>query len=227
MLIPGNLITSDIQGESYYQEYLAKVAKHQRYLVGETGSNPDSPIPKLTKTTKKSKPSVPKAALRPPISKPALSQQPKPKPAPAKIQGKKRKLVTKISDKPSQARKSRPGLVSKRRKPISSLSSVDESVAEGPLPLMVIMEPESGKYQPPPKVQGKGKEKVTEEQVAYDLLTLKTPKKKSLADQYIFQRRTPTPIGSSDHDESSSLYAELGLMDSEVESDEDVSRINA
>nr|GEV22462.1 retrotransposon protein, putative, unclassified [Tanacetum cinerariifolium] len=46
-------------------------------------------------------------------------------------QGKKRKLVTEISDKPSQARKSRPGLVSKRRKPISSLRSVDESVAKG------------------------------------------------------------------------------------------------
>nr|GFB45693.1 hypothetical protein [Tanacetum cinerariifolium] len=79
---------------------------------------------------------IPKAALRPPVSKPASSQQPKPKPAPAKSQGKKRKLVTEISDKPSQARKSRPCL-------------------------------------------RKGKEKVTEEQVARDLLTLQTHKKKS------------------------------------------------
>nr|GFD09619.1 E-beta-farnesene synthase [Tanacetum cinerariifolium] len=111
MPIPGNLITADIQGESYYQEYLTKVTKHQRYLAGETGSDPDSPAPKPNKTAKKSKTTASKADPRPP--------------------GKKRKLVTEISDKPSQARKSKPGLVSKRRKPISSLRSVDESVAEG------------------------------------------------------------------------------------------------
>nr|GEU73440.1 hypothetical protein [Tanacetum cinerariifolium] len=51
MPILGNLITTDIQGESYYQEYLAKVAKHQRYLAGETGSDPDSHAPTPTKTT--------------------------------------------------------------------------------------------------------------------------------------------------------------------------------
>nr|GEZ41710.1 retrovirus-related Pol polyprotein from transposon TNT 1-94 [Tanacetum cinerariifolium] len=196
MPIHCSLITSDIQGASYYQEYLVKVAKHQRYLAGKTGSDPDSPAPKPTKTAKKPKPTTPKVDPRPPVSKPASSKQPEPKPAPAKTQGKKRKLVTEISDKPSQARKSKPGLVSKRRKPISSLRSVDESVAEdipekepraddeeadvqraleeslksmydvprGPLPPVVIREPESEKYQPPPKVSGKGKEKVTEEQ---------------------------------------------------------------
>nr|GEY28363.1 hypothetical protein [Tanacetum cinerariifolium] len=81
-------------------------------------------------TTKKSKPSAPKADLRQPVSKPASSQQPEPKPVPAKSQGKKRKLVIEISNKPSPARESRPGLVSKRRKPISSLRLVDESMAE-------------------------------------------------------------------------------------------------
>nr|GEZ56210.1 hypothetical protein [Tanacetum cinerariifolium] len=35
------------------------------------------------------------------------------------------------------------------------------------------------------------------------------------------------PTGSSSHDESSSLYAEVGLTDSDVESDEDVPRIDA
>nr|GEZ15547.1 E-beta-farnesene synthase [Tanacetum cinerariifolium] len=38
MPIPGSLITADIREASYYQEYLANVAKHQRYLAGETGS---------------------------------------------------------------------------------------------------------------------------------------------------------------------------------------------
>nr|GFA12081.1 E-beta-farnesene synthase [Tanacetum cinerariifolium] len=255
MPIPGNLITADIQGASYYQEYLAKVAKHQRYMASETGSDPDSPAPKPTKTAKKSKPTVPKADPRPPVSKPASSKQTKPKPAPAKTHGKKRKLVTEISDKPSQARKSKPGLVSKRRKPISSLRSVAEDIPDkeprvddveadvqraleeslksmydvpwGPFPPVVIREPESKKYQPLPEVSGKGKEKVTEEQVACDLLTLQTPKKKSPTNRYIFQRRTFVPTRSSGHDESSSLYAKLGLTDSEEESDEDLPRTDA
>ncbi|GKG31004.1 hypothetical protein Tco_0423492, partial [Tanacetum coccineum] len=41
--------------------------------------------------------------------------------------------------------------------------------------------PNSRKFQPLPEVQGKGKEKVSEELVAHDLLTLQIPKKKSLA----------------------------------------------
>ncbi|GKA37456.1 E-beta-farnesene synthase [Tanacetum coccineum] len=101
------------------------------------------------------------------------------------------------------------------------------SARQGPLPPVVIREPESRKFQPLPKVQGKGKEKVSNEQVALDLLTLQTPKKRSLADQYIFQRRTSTQTEPTGHDESSSLYVELGLIDSEMDSDEEVLRIDA
>nr|GEU56541.1 retrovirus-related Pol polyprotein from transposon TNT 1-94 [Tanacetum cinerariifolium] len=252
MPIPGILITANIQEASYYQEYLAKVAKHQWYLFGETGSDPDSPAPKPTKPVRKPKSRAPKAPLRPPVSKPVTSAQPKPKSAPAKTQGKKRKPTTDISNKPSKATKSRHGFVFKQRRPISTQKSVDESVAEdvpakelqvnaeeadmqkaleesmksmydvprGPLPPVVIREPESGKYQSLPEVPGKGKAKLTEEHVAHDLLNLQNPKRKSLADQYIFQRRTSTPTGSFEHDESSSLYAELGLSDSEEESQE-------
>nr|GFA43280.1 hypothetical protein [Tanacetum cinerariifolium] len=204
MPIPGNLITANIQGKPYYQEYLAKVAKHQRYLAGEQGSDPDSPALKPTKATKESKPSAPKANLRPPVTKSASSQQPEPKPAPAKSQGKKRKL----------------------RALEESLKSIYDA-PRGSLASVVIRELASRKYQPLLEVQGKGKEKVTDEQVSRDLLTLQTPKKKSLVDQYIFQRHTSTPTGSSGHDESSSLYVELGLTDSEVESDEDVLGIDA
>nr|GFA37029.1 hypothetical protein [Tanacetum cinerariifolium] len=77
--------------------------------------------------------------------------------------------------------------------------------ASGSLLSVVIREPESRKYQSLPE----------------------TPKKKSPADQFIFQRRTSTLTGSSSHDESLSLYAELRLTDSEVESDEDVPGIDA
>nr|GFB85760.1 histone deacetylase 14 [Tanacetum cinerariifolium] len=129
MPILNKLITADIQGEPYYKEYLEKVAKHQIYLAGEKGSDPNSPAPKPANPTKKSKSSAPKADLRPPVIKTASSQQPEPKPSPAKSQGKKRKLVMETSDKPSSARRSKPGLVTKRRKPTSYLRSVDVSHA--------------------------------------------------------------------------------------------------
>nr|GFC90226.1 hypothetical protein [Tanacetum cinerariifolium] len=130
MPIPSSLITADIQKASYYQEYLAKVAKHQRYLAGEIGSDLDSPVPKPTKPARKPKSTAPKAPPRPSVLKPFSSTQPEPKFAPAKTQGKKRKLTTKISDKPSKAIKSRHGFVSKKHKPISTPKYVDESVAE-------------------------------------------------------------------------------------------------
>nr|GEY02290.1 retrovirus-related Pol polyprotein from transposon TNT 1-94 [Tanacetum cinerariifolium]GEY04561.1 retrovirus-related Pol polyprotein from transposon TNT 1-94 [Tanacetum cinerariifolium] len=212
MPIPSNLITTDIQGEPYYQEYLEKVAKHQRYLAGEQRSDSDSPVPKPAKSTKKSKPSAPKADPRPPVTKSASSKQPEPKPAPAKHKGRKRKLVTETSDKPSSARRSKPSLEPRfdyeeadvQRALEESLKSMYDA-PRGPLPPVVIREAESGKYQPLPE----------------------TPKKKSHADQFIFQRRTSTHTGSSCHDESSSLYAKLRLTDSEVESDEDVPGIDA
>ncbi|GKG51556.1 hypothetical protein Tco_0541940, partial [Tanacetum coccineum] len=75
---------------------------------------------------------------------------------------------------------------------------------------------------------GKGKEKVSDEHVALDLLTLQTPKKKIHVEQYIFQSRTPTIIEPSGQVESPLLYAKLGLTDSEIEFDEEVSpEINA
>nr|GFA15087.1 hypothetical protein [Tanacetum cinerariifolium] len=62
-----------------------------------------------------------------------------------------------------------------------------------------------------------GKAKVTEEQVAHDLLSLQKHKKTSLAYQYIFQMRVSKPTGSFRHDES--LYALLGQSNNEEESE--------
>ncbi|GJX81917.1 hypothetical protein Tco_0331398 [Tanacetum coccineum] len=91
---------------------------------------------------------------------------------------------------------------------------------------MVIREPDSRRFQPLLEVQGKGKEKVIEEQAARDLLTFQTLKKQSPADQFIFQRRTPTTTKPSGNAESPSLDAELAIADSETESDEEVTPIN-
>nr|GEY03248.1 retrovirus-related Pol polyprotein from transposon TNT 1-94 [Tanacetum cinerariifolium] len=203
MPIPGSLITAEIQEASYYREYLAKVAQHQRYLADETGSNPVSPAPKLTKPARKHKSTVPKAPPRPAVSTPATSTQPAPTLALAKPQEKKRKQATETSDKPPKAKKSKYGWVSKKR----TLKNVEASKTEevpamepqvaaedtdlqkaleesiktayafprGPLPPVVIKEPESRKYQPLSEMPGKGKAKVTEEEVAHDLLSLQKP----------------------------------------------------
>ncbi|GKF08560.1 retrovirus-related pol polyprotein from transposon TNT 1-94 [Tanacetum coccineum] len=100
--------------------------------------------------------------------------------------------------------------------------SLKELEKQGPACSVVIREPDFGRIQPLPDVQGKGKEKVIEEQAAHDLLTLQTPKKKSPADQFIFQRRTPMPTEPSGHVESPSLDAKLALINSEMEFDEEV-----
>nr|GEX07112.1 monodehydroascorbate reductase [Tanacetum cinerariifolium] len=227
MPIPGNLITADIQGESYYQEYLVKVAKHQIYLAGEIRSDPDCPALKPTKTAKKSKPTAPKADPRPPVSKPASSQQPEPNPHQPSLRERSARCSPRSVDESvaEDVPEKEPRVDNEEADVQRELEERSKSIYDvpwGSLPPMVIREPESEKYQPLPEVPGKGKEKVTEEQIARDLLTLQTPKKKSHANRYIFQRRTSIPTRSSGHDESSSLYAELGLTDSEEESNKDV-----
>ncbi|GJU97390.1 hypothetical protein Tco_1326661 [Tanacetum coccineum] len=92
---------------------------------------------------------------------------------------------------------------------------------------MVFREPDPGRFRPLPEVQGKGKEKVIEEQAAHDLLTLQAPKRKSPAEQFIFQRRTPMPTEPSRIANSPSLDAELAPTDSETKSDKEVPGINA
>nr|GEZ03061.1 reverse transcriptase domain-containing protein [Tanacetum cinerariifolium] len=226
MPIPGSLITADIQEASYYREYLAKVAPHRRYMAGERRGVQDPPAPKPTQPARKPKSTTTKAPPRPA----ATSVQPAPTLAPAKPQEKKCKQATETSDKPPKAKKSKYGWVSKKRtlktieaskakevpgmepkvaakytdlqKALEKSIKTAYALPRGPLPPVVIREPKSRKYQPLPEVPGKGKAKVTKEQVAHDLLSLHKPKKKSHADQYMFQRRISKPAESSLHDES-------------------------
>ncbi|GKE90224.1 hypothetical protein Tco_1567699, partial [Tanacetum coccineum] len=136
--------------------------------------------------------------------------------------------VKKTSDTPSLTKRSKAGKVIKKRMTKSSLQLVDDFVDEGVPEKEPAYneEPDSGRIQPLPDVQGKGKEKFVEEQAAHDLLTLQTLKKKSPADQFIFQRRTPMHTEPYGHDESPSLDAKLALTDSETESDEEVPPMN-
>ncbi|GKE64629.1 hypothetical protein Tco_1518790, partial [Tanacetum coccineum] len=181
MPILNDLITDDIRGEQYYNAYLEKVAKYQRYLASKEVSDPDSLAPKPAlatkpKASKQSNPLAPKAATK------------KPKPALAKPLEKKRKLVTETFKTPTPAKQS---------KAVEESLKEFHSAHQGPLPQVVIREPESGKFQPLLEVQGKGKEK----------------------------RHTSTQTKPTGHDESSSLYAELGLKDSETDPAKEVLRL--
>nr|GFB74697.1 histone deacetylase 14 [Tanacetum cinerariifolium] len=188
MPIPSSLITAEIQEASYYREYLAKP----------------------TKPAKKPKTTVPKAPPRPAVYILVTSAQPAPTSAPAKPHEKKHKQATKTSDKPPKAKKSKYGLVRKKRtlKNLAASKAEDDPAMEphvaaedtdlqkaleesmktayalprGLIPPVVIREPESGKYQPLLEVPGKGKAKVTEVQVVHDLLSLQKHKKTSPAD---------------------------------------------
>ncbi|GKE87846.1 hypothetical protein Tco_1565321 [Tanacetum coccineum] len=197
MPIPNELITDDIRGADYYDAYLKKVAKHQRYLAGEEVSDPDSPAPKPAKSTKpkvtkQAKPVAPKAATK------------KPQPAPTKPKEKKRKQAKETTEATPPAKRAKARKVAKKRTLKRSQQLVDEFVDEGipltelgfgdleadtqraieeslkdahgaprgPLPPMVFREIDTGKFQPLPEVEGKGKEKVSAEQAAQVLLNL-------------------------------------------------------
>nr|GEX43029.1 hypothetical protein [Tanacetum cinerariifolium] len=127
---------------------------------GAKGGVQNPPAPKPTQPARK-----PKAPTRPSISIPVASIQPAPTSAPAKSQENKRKQATETTDKPAKAKRIKRSISRKTRQPRSSPKSMGASKAEeGPLPPVVIREPESGKYQPLLEVPGKGKAKSDNEE---------------------------------------------------------------
>ncbi|GKD96192.1 hypothetical protein Tco_1380089, partial [Tanacetum coccineum] len=114
MTIPNELINNFIRGADYYDAYLEKVAKHQRYIAGEELSDPESPAPKPAKPTKQAKP---KATEQPTISE---TKAKKSKPAPAKPKEKKRKPVSESSEAQPLAKRAKAGKVTKKRNVKSS-----------------------------------------------------------------------------------------------------------
>ncbi|GJX43933.1 hypothetical protein Tco_0260609 [Tanacetum coccineum] len=208
MPIPDALLTDEIKGAPYYGDYQEHVAKYQQFLDEERGKAKKGGAIESSEATKVTKPKAAKTT-KPAcdkVPKPTATQPPIPKPAPTQpskaVLDKKRIVVKETPDEPLPAKRSKGGLVTKKHKPKSPLKLVDEPSDEG----VPVEEPayneedanleralELRRIKPLLEVQGKGKEKVVEEQAAHDLLTLQTPKKKSLAYQFIFQRRPPMP----------------------------------
>nr|GEW28107.1 retrovirus-related Pol polyprotein from transposon TNT 1-94 [Tanacetum cinerariifolium] len=203
MPTPNALLTDAIVRAPYYDGYLAHVTEYQRYLDGEHDMTDEEAVPespKATKVTKpkaamQTKPSAPKATKDIKLAadktlKPTSSQPPKPKPTSTKpsklVLENKRKLVKETLDEPSPAKRLKGGLVGKG----------------GPARTVVIREPDSGRIQSLPEVQGKRKEKLIDE-----------------------QKRTPE---TTEPAEPSSQPEDKGIpmTNSEMESDEIVTPIN-
>ncbi|GKC88990.1 hypothetical protein Tco_1149639, partial [Tanacetum coccineum] len=213
MTIPNELINDVIRGADYYDAYLEKVAKHQRHLAGE-----EKPKPAPAKPQEKKRKPVSESSEAPLLAKRAKAG----KVVKKRTVKSSKQLVDEFVNEGVPATK--PSIEDTEEAILQKV--LEESLTDayptqrGPLPPVVFRETETGKFQPLPEVPGKGKEKVGEEQGAQVLLHLQTTKKKSPTEQYIFQRHTPVPSEPAGHEESSSLYAELGLSGSDTESDE-------
>nr|GEV65780.1 copia protein [Tanacetum cinerariifolium] len=189
------LLIDAIKRAPYYSGYLEHAVEYQRHPNEEHDKAEEEEAvtksPNATKVTKpevakETKPSAPKAPKVTKLAddktpKPTSSQPPKPTPTPTepskKDQGNKRKLVKEAFDTPSHAKQSKTGKVTKKRMPKSPIQLIYDFVNE-----VIIREPDSGRIQSLPDVQGKGKEKV---------------------------RRTPMPTEPSGHVESPSLDEEV------------------
>ncbi|GJQ99056.1 retrovirus-related pol polyprotein from transposon TNT 1-94 [Tanacetum coccineum] len=179
MPILGALLTDAIKRAPYYGGYLAYVAEYQKYLDGEHGMEEEGAV--------HVSPAVPEKKLK-------LVKETPDEPSPTKrsksgLVGKRGKpkstlkLVDEFTDEgvPISEPRIDDEEADYQRAVELSLKYL-EAKNQGPARTMVIREPDFGRFQPLPEVQGKGKEKVIEEQAARDLLTLQTPKKKSPAE---------------------------------------------
>ncbi|GJV76922.1 hypothetical protein Tco_1508506 [Tanacetum coccineum] len=208
MAILNTLISEEIRSAPYYPEYVAKVTKYQHFLAREVVSDDETPAPKPGKGAKPKTPRKPKlqsTSSQPPKPKPAPAKPQEKKrklvmettDAPSLTKRSKAgKVVKKRTLKSSQQLVDKfvdEGVLMDEPRFEDEEADIIQKVMEeslkdaypaprGPLPLVVIREPEPGKYEPLPEVQGKGKEKVSEEQAAQVLLNLQTPKKKNPAE---------------------------------------------
>ncbi|GJU31873.1 hypothetical protein Tco_1175462 [Tanacetum coccineum] len=199
MPIPNELITNDIRGADYYDAYLEKQAKPVAPKAATKKlqlalTKPKEKKRNQAKETTEATPPAKRAKVGKVVKKRTLKRS--------------QQLVDEFVDEGIPL--TEPGFGDLEA---DTQMAIEESLKDahgaprGPLPPVVFRETDTGKFQPLLEVEGKGKEKVSAEQVAQVLLNLQTPKKKSPAEQYIFQRRTSAPTEPSGHDESSSLYA--------------------
>nr|GEX85136.1 retrovirus-related Pol polyprotein from transposon TNT 1-94 [Tanacetum cinerariifolium] len=218
MSISDALLTGEIKGAPYYGEYQKHVTKPKASKATKLAhTQPSKAVPKKKIKLVKETPEAPSPAKRLKVGLVGKIRKPK----------SSLKLVDEPSDEGVSVEEPAYNEEEANLQRALELSLKEQAEqTQGPAHPVVIREPNSGRIQPLPDVQGKGKEKVINEQAAHDFLTLLTLKNKSPIDQFIFYRRTPMPTKASGLAESASLDAKLALTDSEIESDDVVPKIN-
>ncbi|GJX87034.1 retrovirus-related pol polyprotein from transposon TNT 1-94, partial [Tanacetum coccineum] len=206
MPIHDALLTDEIKGASYYGEYQEHVSKYQQYLDIKRGQAEERGATESPKATKVPKPKVAK------VTKPTSDKAPM-----------KRKLVKETLDDPLPAKRSKAGLVGKRRKAKSPFKLVDEPSDKG----VPVKEPayneEEANLQRALELSLKDQGERT--QGPTHPVVLREPDSGKF--QPLPERRIHMPTEPSGHAESPSLDAELALTDSEIEFDKEVPKINA
>ncbi|GJY47444.1 retrovirus-related pol polyprotein from transposon TNT 1-94 [Tanacetum coccineum] len=162
-----------------------------------------------TESSKATKVTKPKAAK---VTKPAGDSAPK-----------KRKLVKETLDDPLPTKRSKAGLVGKRRKAKSQLRLIDEPSDEGVPVEEPVHDDEEADLQRDLELSLKDQRERT--QGPARPVVLREPDSDKF--QPLPKVCPPMPIESSTHAESPFMDAELNLTDSETESDEEASKINA
>ncbi|GJW48844.1 retrovirus-related pol polyprotein from transposon TNT 1-94 [Tanacetum coccineum] len=238
MPIPDTLLTDTIKIAPYYNGYLEHVAEYQRYLDEEhdkaddktpkpTSSQPSKPTPIPTEPSQKDQGKKCKLVKETSDVQSFAKRSKAGKVTKKRVPNSPLKLIDEPIDEGVRVEESAYNEEEANLQQALELTLKEQGEqTQGPARPVVLREPDFGRIQPLPDVQGKGKEKVVNEQAAHDLLTLQTLKKKSHADKFIFQSRTPMPIKASGHAESPSLDAKLALTDSETESNNEVPKIN-
>ncbi|GJZ87505.1 retrovirus-related pol polyprotein from transposon TNT 1-94 [Tanacetum coccineum] len=239
MPIPDALLTDAIKSAPYYISYLEHATEYQRYLNEEhdkaddkspkpASSQPPKPTPTPTESSKKDQGKKRKLVMESTDAPSPAKQSKAGKVTKKRMPKSFLQLVDEVVNEgvPEKEPDHDDEEANLQRALDLSLKEQGERT-QGPTRPVVIREPDSGRIQPLLEIQGKGKEKVAEEQAAHDLLTLQTPKPNNPANQFIFQRHTPMPTEPSEHADSPSLDAKLSLTDSETESEEEVPMIKA
>ncbi|GJT63026.1 hypothetical protein Tco_1006559, partial [Tanacetum coccineum] len=109
MPIPDTLLTDEIKGAPYYEDYQEHVVEYQQILDAERSKAEEGRATESSKTTKVTKPKAAK------VIKPANDPAPK-----------KRKMVKETSDDPLPAKSLKAGLVGKMRKAKSPRRLIDD-----------------------------------------------------------------------------------------------------
>ncbi|GJW00466.1 retrovirus-related pol polyprotein from transposon TNT 1-94 [Tanacetum coccineum] len=204
------------------------VRKDKRGKDKEGGATKSSDATKVTKpkAAKVTKPAGNKAP------KPITTQPPKPKPTPTQpskaVSEKKKKLVKETPDEPSLAKRSKGGLVGKRRKPKSPLKLVDEPSDEG----VPVEEPAHTNEEADLQraLELSLKEQAEQTQGPTRPVVLREPDSEKYQPlpkiNLSFKGALLCPLNPTGHADLPSLDTELALTDNEIESDEEVPVIN-